>query len=37
MKPVCANCHLFFQAEKSGFYFEEGMPVSNPRVSLRTL
>ena len=29
MKPVCANCHLFFQAEKSGFYFEEGMPVSS--------
>ena len=27
MKPVCASCHLFFHAEKNGFYFEEGMPV----------
>ncbi len=29
MKPVCANCQLFFQVEKNGFYFEEGMPTES--------
>ncbi len=26
MKPICADCQLFFTQEKSGTYFEEGMP-----------
>jgi len=28
VKPVvCSTCQLFFQIEKSGVYFEEGMPT----------
>lgn len=25
MKPVCVDCQLFYQPEKNGFPFEEGM------------
>lgn len=26
MKPVCVPCKLFYSPEKTGTYFEEGMP-----------
>jgi len=28
-KPVCVPCRMFFRAEKTGFYFIEGMPHGN--------
>jgi hypothetical protein len=29
MKPICVPCQRFFRMKQSGFYFIEGMPVSN--------
>lgn len=32
MKPICANCNLFFRPKKTGVYFEEGMPAPGARA-----
>ncbi len=29
LKPICVDCRRFFKPKKTGYYFTEGMPITN--------